>query len=109
MGGASSFIKNSFENLKPICNVTRSQSTTKPTYKNEANVIFRAAAGRVSGFNQENGKMIVFRTTCAYRTHSYSQVHKIRANIKSGLDSDSQKSGVTNHVQIRASLSSLLH
>lgn len=61
MGGASSFIKNSFENLKPICNVTRSQSTTKPTYKNEANVIFRAAAGRVSGFNQENGKMIVFR------------------------------------------------
>ena len=60
MGGASSFIKNSFENLKPICNVTRSQSTNKPTYKNEANVIFRAAAGRVSGFNQENGKMIVF-------------------------------------------------
>ena len=29
-----------------------------------------------------------------------SQVHKIRANIKSGLDSDTQKLGVTNHGQI---------
>ena len=47
-----------------------------------------------------NGKMIVFacaRTLCK-QTHSFTAKHKIRANIKSRLDS--QKSGVTNHVQI---------
>ena len=59
------------------------------------------AAGRVSGFNQENGKMIVFVSELYSMPATLcSQVHKIRANIKSGLDSNTQKLGVTNHGQI---------
>ena len=62
-------------------------------------VMFGAAVGRVSSFNQKNGKMIVFVLGQLVHTDSlfYSQVqnqgqYKIRARLI--------KSGVTNHVQI---------
>ena len=67
----------------------------------DGGVMFSAAVGRVSEFNQKNGKIIVYlcqNNLCIHNSLFYSQVHKIRANIKSGLDS--QKSSVTNHVQI---------
>ena len=63
-------------------------------------VMFGTALGQVSSLNQMNGKMIVFVPEQLVHTELtlLYPVTQIRANIKSGLDS--QKSGVANHVQI---------
>ena len=53
-------------------------------------VMFGAAAGRVSGFNQKNGKndsICMCQDNLCIQTHSFIARYKIRADIKSGLDS----------------------